>query len=421
MKPQYRIDLDKLAETAAIAKANADKLGVHLLMALKGFPLPAAFPTLAPYVEGVTASGLFEARLGKLMGKQVHVHAPAYAEDEIDDLCETCSHIVFNSLEQLRKFGPRAKEKGLSVGLRVNPGFSSADCLKYDPCCPDSRFGVMMEELREPAAQALSGLRGLREPAAQALRGLREPAGAGVERVEKAEGVEIDGIHIHALCEGYSDDFAGMVERLTHLLSTSSTLAKRASSTSQPLNFSPSRLRWINLGGGEVINDPDFATPRAIAAVKALKALGDFEVMIEPSEYMVRYSGSLVAHVLDVIRRKEKDIAVLDVSASCHATDLLLFDMRADVLSPTQSDDGRTTILGCVSCLAGDVIGEYRFAKPLEIGDTVVLGGLGCYSFAQQSWFNGIRHPDVVLVSKSQGEKTVLSWDYADYLREFHR
>ncbi len=372
MKPQYRIDLDRLAETAAIAKANADGLGVRLLMALKGFPLPAAFPTLAPYVEGVTASGLFEARLGKLMGKEVHVHSPAYADEEIGDLCETCTHIVFNSLGQLRKFGSVAKSRGLSVGLRLNPGFSSADCLKYDPCCPDSRFGVMADELE--------GDLGL-----------------------------VDGLHVHALCEGYADDFAGMVEKLVSLLDA------------PVLRALLPRLRWINLGGGEVINDPGFATPRAVAAVGALKALGDFEVMIEPSEYMVRYSGSLVAHVLDVIRREEKDIAVLDVSASCHATDLLLFDMRADVLSPAQADDGRRTILGCVSCLAGDVIGEYRFAKPLEIGDTVELGGLGCYSFAQQSWFNGIRHPDVVLVSKAEGERTVLSWDYQDYLREFWR
>lgn len=370
MKPQYRIDLDRLAETAAVARANADRLGVRLLMALKGFPLPAAFPTLAPYVEGVTASGLFEARLGKLMGKEVHVHAPAYAEDEIDDLCETCSHVVFNSLGQLRRFGPRVKERGVGVGLRVNPGFSSADCLKYDPCCPDSRFGVMVEELDGDLGLA-------------------------------------DGLHVHALCEGYSDDFAGMVERLAALLGEPAV---------RPL---VPRLKWVNLGGGEVVDDPGFATPRAVAAVEALKSLGSFEVMIEPSEYMVRYSGTLVAHVLDVMRRKDKDIAVLDVSASCHATDLLLFDMRADVVSPAQADAGRATILGCVSCLAGDVIGEYRFAKPLEVGDAVVFGGLGCYSFAQQSWFNGIRHPDVVLVSKAGGERTVLSWDYPDYLREF--
>ena len=353
-----------------MAKANADRLGVRLLMALKGFPLPAAFPTLAPYVEGVTASGLFEARLGKLMGREVHVHAPAYATDEIDDLCETCTHIVFNSLSQLRRFGPEAKARGLSVGLRLNPGFSSADCLKYDPCCPDSRFGVMADEIE--------GDLGL-----------------------------VDGLHVHALCEGYADDFAGMVERLVSLLGGS------------VFRELLPRLKWINLGGGEVICDHAFATPRAVAAVAALKALGRFEVMIEPSEYMVRYSGSLVAHVLDVIRRKEKDIAVLDVSASCHATDLLLFDMRADIVSPAQSDGGRRTVLGCVSCLAGDVIGEYRFAKPLEVGDTVVIGGLGCYSFAQQSWFNGIRRPDVVLVSKAGGERVILSWDWSDYLREF--
>lgn len=375
MKPRYRIDLDALARTASVAKANADALGVRLLMALKGFPLPAAFPTLAPYVEGFTASGLFEARLGRFSGKQVHVHSPAYTEDEFDDVCDTCSHIVFNSLAQLRRFARRAKEKGVSTGLRVNPGFSSADCLKYDPCCPDSRFGVMFAELD-----------------------------GGFDL--------IDGLHVHALCEGYPDDFAGMVEKLVSLLAA---LPARFPS------FSFSRIRWINLGGGQVIDDPGFATPRAVAAVKALKELGDFEVMIEPSEYMVRYSGTLVAHVLDVIRRKDKDIAVLDVSASCHAADLLLFDMRADVVSPAQAEDGRPTILGCVSCLAGDVIGEYRFAKPLETGDTVVLGGLGCYSFAQQSWFNGIRRPDVVLVSKAEGERTVLSWDYGDYLREFSR
>ena len=135
---------------------------------------------------------------------------------------------------------------------------------------------------------------------------------------------------------------------------------------------------------------------------------------------MVRYAGFLEAHVLDVIRR-EKDIAVLDVSGSCHATDLILFDMKPDVVSPALAETGKRTILGCVSCLAGDVLGEYSFAKPLQVGDTVVFGGLGCYTFAQQSWFNGIRHPDLVLRTKAAGERTVLSWDYADYLREFHR
>lgn len=373
MKTRYIIDLDELEATAKVAKENADRLGVHLLMALKSFPLPAAFPTLTKYVEGFTCSGLFESKLARVNSdspnakREVHVHAPAYQEDEIDELCEVCSHIVFNSLSQLKLFGARAKAKGVSVGLRINPGFSSADCLKYDPCCPDSRFGVLLEEL-EAADPELLKL--------------------------------IDGFHSHALCEGYAEDFAGMVEALAE-------------------KFGPylKGLKWLNLGGGEVINDPAFATPRAVAAVEKLKVP---LIYIEPSEYLVRYSGYLEAHVLDVIHR-EKDIAVLDISASCHATDLVLFDMKPDVVTPAQVEEGKTTILGCVSCLAGDVLGEYKFAAPLKVGDIVTFGGLGCYSFAQQSWFNGIRHPDLVLRSQSEGEKTALSWEYTDYLREFHR
>lgn len=364
MKPRYIIDLDELEATARIAKANCDALGVHLLMALKSFPLPAAFPTLAPYVEGYTCSGLFEAKLASGNG-ECHVHAPAYSEDEIDELCEVSSHVVFNSLSQLELYGARAKAKGVSVGLRINPGFSSADCLKYDPCCPDSRFGVLLEEL-DAADPKLLEL--------------------------------VDGFHSHALCEGYADQFAGMVE----------TLAEKFA------KYLP-RLKWLNLGGGEVINDPAFASPRAIAAVARLNVP---MIYIEPSEYLVRYAGYLEAHVLDVLHR-EKDIAVLDISASCHATDLMLFDMKAEVVSPVEVAEGKTTILGAVSCLAGDVFGEYKFAEPLKVGDTVVIGGLGCYSFAQQSWFNGIRHPDLVLRSKAEGERTVLAWDYADYLHSF--
>ena len=417
MKPCYIIDLDQLAATAKVARTNADKLGVHLLMALKSFPLPAAFPTLAPYVEGFTCSGLYESKLareGRLATTddrrppEVHVHAPAYQDDEIDELCAVCSHIVFNSLSQLKRYGAKVKAKGVSVGLRINPGVSSADCLKYDPCCPDSRFGVMFEELAAA------------DPTLLAL---------------------VDGLHLHALCEGYADDFARMVETFAEKLG--GALGEAACGCVASLGCSGEThcgtlrgLQWINLGGGEVVNDPAFATPRAIAAVEKLKAAvayrgasspaaGNSDVIspliyIEPSEYLVRYSGYLEAHVLDVIHR-EKDIAVLDISASCHATDLVLFDMKPDVVAPAQATEGKTTILGCVSCLAGDVLGEYTFAKPLEVGDTILFGGLGCYSFAQQSWFNGIRHPDIVVRSKAAGERTVLSWTYADYLREFNR
>lgn len=367
--PCYLIDLDRLAENCRTAQANAESLGVGLLMALKAFPLPAAFSAIVPHVGAFTASGLYEARLGAIGGLPVHVHAPAYAPGEIEAMPPECTHVVFNSLDQLRRYEPAARARGMSVGLRINPGFSRADSLKYDPCRPDSRFGVLIEEYdRAYAAGDLP---------------------------------PVDGVHIHALCEGYADDFAALVECFD------ADFGSRLG-----------RFKWVNLGGGEVIDRPGYATARAVAAVRRLRARGDFAVWIEPSEYLVRSAGRLRTRVLDVIRR-EKDIAVLDISLSCHATDLLLFDMRAEVLAPEQAADGRETVLGCVSCLAGDVLGTYRFRRPLSPGDTVEIGSMGCYSFAQASWFNGVRRPEVRLVSRAEGERTVLAWGYEDYRREF--
>ena len=384
-RPYYLIDLDKLEATAKVAKANADKLGVHLLMALKSFPLPAALRVIAPYVEGFTCSGLYESKLvgaAPRDAREIHVHAPAYTDDEFPEILAATSHVVFNSLSQLEKFGPAAKAAGKSVGLRINPLFSSADCLAYDPCCPDSRFGVTFEELGRACRSATAA---------------------------------IDGLHFHALCEGYADQFAAMVEKITEQIRDADTLVRE--------------LKWLNLGGGEVINQPEFASPRAIAAVQKLKAAltkgrghSCPRIYIEPSEYLVRYSGELHSHVLDVIHR-EKDIAILDISASCHATDLLLFKMTPDVrlgrACRSATAAPRTTILGCVSCLAGDVLGEFTFPRPLEVGDEVIIEGMGCYSFAQLSWFNGIRHPDIILRSAAHGDQLIKHWSYDDYIREF--
>ncbi len=378
---KYKIDLDRLAADFATAKTNADGLGVSLAMALKGFPCPAAFPVIAPYISAVTASGLFEAKLGALAKVPVHVHAPAYRADEMDELCKVCSHIVFNSLAQLKAFGPACAAAGCHVGLRINPGFSFADSLKYDPCCPDSRFGVLPDEF---------------------IAFLAAPVNADAVAA-------LDGLHVHALCEGRPPAFAKLVERFTRQVE--SFFAANGSL----------KLNWINLGGGQTINDPGYATERASAAVAELRRMGPFEVIIEPSEYLVRYAGTIEANVLDVIHRGQKDIAILDVSLVCHATDVVIYDMRPDILRPAQRAGGRKTILGAVSCLAGDVIGQYEFDRPLVVGDTVEIGGMGCYSFAQQSWFNGIRHPDLVVISQEKGEKVAVSWSFNDYLRDFFR
>lgn len=344
---KYIIDLQELAKQAAAAKANADKLGVTLYFALKSCPLTAIFPVLGEYVTGVTASGLNEARLGAKADWDVHVHSPAYRAEDIPELCELCSTIVFNSFNQYDRFASEVEKRGRTAALRINPGFSASSSWKYDPCSKYSRYGERLEDF---------------------------------ERIGT-----LQSIHLHALCEADGDQFATLVE---HLCSGLAAGGGRLLS-----------LRTINLGGGMQISDPEFATSRAIAAVAALKKLTGAEILIEPSEYVVCDAGFLESEVLDVVVRDDKQVAILDCSAACHMPDVINMPYVPDVVSPAQevgSGKGVPTILAGNTCLSADVIGEYAFAKPLAIGDHVVFGGMGAYTFCQASTFNGIPMPTII-------------------------
>ena len=361
--PCYCIDLDVLNLTLARAADQSKAVGITLAMALKGFPLPAAFPTIAPYVAAVTASGLYEAKLAQGLGRPVHVHAPAYRADEMAELCSLCSHVVFNTSAQLRRFGPQARSCGVSVGLRVNPGFAVSESPKYDPCRVDSRYGVLPSELTDEDLAL------------------------------------VDGLHLHALCGADADGFAALVERVT------AVFGDRLG-----------RLSWLNLGGGMAIGQPGFATPRAIAAVTALKKKGAFEVLIEPCESLTTTCGTLTATVLDVIRR-ETDVAILDVSGACHMPDVINMPYVPTLVEPATAADGWPTVLGGNTCLSADVIGTYRLAKRLNPGDRVTFAEMGAYTFCQANWFNGVRRPALVVTSRKDGPRTVRTWDEKDFVR----
>ena len=363
--PFYLIDLDVLDSTLTRAENQAKSLGVTLAMALKGFPLPAAFPTIAPHIAAVTASGLYEAKLAQGLGRPVHVHAPAYREDEMDELCSLCSHIVFNTSAQLRRFGPSARSRGVSVGLRVNPCFSVSESSKYDPCRTDSRYGMLVSELTDEDLAL------------------------------------VDGLHLHALCAADADGFAALVERAT------SVFGDRLKG-----------LSWMNLGGGMMIGQDGFATPRAVAALQALKEKGDFEVLIEPCESLTTESGTLTATVLDVIRR-DIDVAILDVSGACHMPDVINMPYVPRIIEPATAEDGWPTVLGGNTCLSADVLGTFRFAKRLSPGDRVVFAEMGAYTFCQANWFNGVRRPSVFVTSKKDGPRLVRSWNEGDFARSF--
>ena len=357
---KYVINLEKLRSLAATSRANADKLGVKLYFALKSCPHEGIFPTLREFVEGTTASGLNEARLGAKMGKDVHVHSPAYRAEDIPELCDLCSTIVFNSLAQYERFSPEVTRRGRTAALRINPGFSACSSWKYDPCSKYSRYGVTLDELSRFLTSCLASR--------SAYNG---------------------SLHLHALCEASSDEFAALVEHLNRQLST----------VNYQLPTSNFKLQTLNLGGGMRISDPAFATPRTIAAVAELKRLTGAEILIEPSEYLVTDAGTYETEVLDIIDRGDKKIAIIDGSADCHMPDVLNMPYIPDIVSPpTLSPSHHPYILAGNTCLSADVIGEYRFAAPRKVGDKIVFGGMGAYTFCQVNTFNGVPVPPVVFV-----------------------
>ena len=82
--PAYVLDVAKLERNMQTARRIRAEAGARVLLATKAFAMPAAFPYMRDALDGTTASGLYEAKLGaETFGKEVHVYAPAYTEPEI--------------------------------------------------------------------------------------------------------------------------------------------------------------------------------------------------------------------------------------------------------------------------------------------------------------------------------------------------
>mgnify|MGYP001337809555 FL=1 len=104
--------------------------------AQKAFSGYALYPLIGQYISGTTASGLYEARLGREeMNKENHVYAPAYKQEDMDELVKICDHIIFNSVSQLVKYKDKCIDAGVSIGIRINPEVSTQkEHAIYDPC-----------------------------------------------------------------------------------------------------------------------------------------------------------------------------------------------------------------------------------------------------------------------------------------------
>ncbi len=364
--PVYLIDETILRDNMLMLKYVKDRTGCKILHALKAYAAFATFPLMKKYLDGVCASGLHEARLGREeFGKEVHTFAAAY---KTTDFCSTLAYsdsIIFNSFYQLKTYGSLARRHKRQIGLRVNPGYAEISTDMYNPCAPRSRLGIT--------------------------------SGAFYKEFEKYRKL-IDGLHFHALCEQGADVLERVLGSFERLYG-------------QYVNG----LRWVNFGGGHHITAANYDVELLIRLINNFKKKYGVQVYLEPGEASVLNAGVLISTVLDIVENR-CSIAILDTSAEAHMPDVLLMPYRPNVLNAGQEGEKEHTYrLSGPTCLAGDVIGDYSFHKPLKRGDRIVFTDMALYSMVKNTTFNGIGLPYIAL-AKSNGQVRILKrFGYEDY------
>jgi len=362
--PCYVIDEDLLEKNLKILNGVMERTGCKILLAQKAFSMFRMYPLMGKYLSGTTASGLYEARLGREeMGKETHIFSPAYREDEIDEIISICDHIVFNSFSQLEKFKDKALAAGKSVGLRINPECSTqVSHAIYDPCTPGSRFGVTIANFRQDLLDGVSGL------------------------------------HFHTLCQQNSND----------LETTLKAVEER---------FGPwlSQMDWINFGGGHYITEKGYNIQLLESCIKRMQDKYGLVVYLEPGEAVAYNAGYLVTTVLDT-HQNGIDIAILDTSATCHMPDVLEMPYRPPLLgSGTPGEKPFLYRLGGQTCLTGDIIGDYSFDQPLKSGDRLVFGNMAVYTMVKNTTFNGMSLPAIVILDQAGEYHIVREFDFKDF------
>ncbi|MFI3142593.1 carboxynorspermidine decarboxylase [Streptococcus suis] len=362
--PAYVIDEAKLVNNLEILKSVQDRTGCKVLLAQKAFSMYATYPLISQYLAGTTASGLYEAKLGREeFGGEVHVFAPAFKDNDMDELLEISDHIVFNSERQLRKHVDKCRAAGVSVGLRINPECSTQDeHALYDPCATGSRFGVRIDQFSEDLLDL------------------------------------VDGLHFHTLCEQNSDDLKTTLEAVED-------------------KFGPylHRIKWLNMGGGHHVTREDYDLDLLISSIQHMQETYGLEVYIEPGEAIALNAGYLVTEVLDIVENGIETL-VLDTSATCHMPDVLEMPYRPPLRHGSEAGERAFTYrLSSNTCLTGDIIGDYSFEKPVQIGDKLYFEDMAIYSFVKNNTFNGIGLPSLAIMDKAGDCRIIKEFGYDDF------
>ncbi len=365
--PSYVIDEAKIESNCKLLRGVMDRTGCKILLAQKAFSAFAVYPLIAKYLVGTTASGLYEARLGRTeFGGETHVFSPAYRDSEFDEIVTLCDHIVFNSVAQYAKFAHRAC--GKSVGLRVNPECSTQEHSIYDPCASGSRLGVTADKLNAALADGLD-----------------------LDR--------LDGLHFHTLCEQDSDALEVTLDALE---------AKFADILR--------RVKWVNFGGGHHITRDGYDVERLVRLIERIRDRYNVTVYLEPGEAVALNAGYLVCEVMELVENSGITTAILDASAACHMPDVLEMPYRPPLRGSTLPEDGRHVYrLSSYTCLAGDIIDDYGFDRPLEVGDRLVFEDMAIYSMVKNNTFNGIPLPSIYRMDADGECRLVKNFGYEDF------
>ena len=367
--PCFVVDEVAIKRNLKILYRVQKESGAKVLLALKAFSLFSLAPLISRYLSGTCASGLYEATLGfEEFGGEVHTFSAAYTEKDLKEILKISNHVVFNSFNQWQRFQPliqQAKDQHpeLAFGLRMNPQHSEGTTAIYNPCAPGSRLGIPAEQFK---GQNLDG---------------------------------ISGLHFHTLCEqGFEPlnrTLAVVEEQFASLLHT---------------------MEWVNFGGGHHITAPDYDVDALIARIKTFQEKYQVQVYLEPGEAIAIHSGVLVSEVLD-LPHNAMDLAILDTSATCHMPDTLEMPYRADIFGAGEhSEKAHSYRLGGQTCLAGDVMGDYSFDQPLQIGQRLLFDDMAHYTMVKTSTFNGIGLPAIAIWnSETDSLQVIKTFGYEDF------
>lgn len=387
--PCYVVDENKLKQNLTILQDMERETGCHILLAQKAFSMYALYPLIGQYISGTTASGLYEARLGyEEMGKENHVFAPAYKDADMKELVKICDHIIFNSISQYQKHvgvvaahnaeirkqdgntdrsSVEKQLSGCSIGLRINPEHSTQEGHAiYDPCAPGSRLGITLAELQRYFPD-----------------GLPE---------------EIEGLHFHTLCEQDADA----------LVSTFRAFEEK---------FKPylTNIKWLNLGGGHHITREGYQRKLLSELIGYIRETYQLEVYLEPGEAIALNAGYLVTEVQDIVHNG-MDILILDASAACHMPDVLEMPYRPPLQGGYEAGEKAYTYrLSSMTCLAGDVIGDYSFQQEVHVGDRLVFEDMAIYSMVKNNTFNGMPLPGIAVQREDGSVEMIRTFGYEDF------